>query len=120
MNRAYYFILVFTHFLFEAYKQDVTAKVIPVTVYPSTFRRMLVDFAVKICSHARHTVMKVTNTIYQTINFEEIWKLCQSVAAQDTICLKKTNMPQKLTNPLLGKGKACPDSKKMMKNLTFL
>ena len=78
MNRAYYFILVFTHFLFEAYKQDVTAKVIPVTVYPNTFRRMLVDFAVKICSHARHTVMKVTNTIYQTINFEEIWKLCQS------------------------------------------
>jgi hypothetical protein len=29
-------------------------------------------------------------------------------------------MPQKLTNPLLGQGKACPDSKKMTKNLTFL
>ncbi len=78
MNRAYYFMLVFTHFLFEAYKQDVTAEVLPVTVYPNTFRRKLVDFAVKITSHARHTVMKVTNTIYQTFDLEELWKRCQS------------------------------------------
>ena len=78
MNRAYYFMLVFTHFLFEAYKQDVTAQVIPITVYPNTFRRMLIDFAVKICSHARHTVMKVTNTMYQNMNVEELWRLCQS------------------------------------------
>jgi len=28
-------------------------------------------------------------------------------------------MPQKATNPLLGKGKMCPDGSKMMKNLTF-
>ncbi len=38
----------------------------------------LVDFAVKITSHARHTVMKVTNTIYQTFDLEELWKRCQS------------------------------------------
>ena len=37
MNRAYYFMLVVTHFIFKAYKQDVTAEVIPVTVYPNTF-----------------------------------------------------------------------------------
>jgi len=52
MNRAYCFMLVFTHFLFEAYKHDVTAQVIPVTVYPNTFRRKLIDFAVKITSRA--------------------------------------------------------------------
>ena len=41
MNRAYYFMLVITHFLFETYKQDITAQVIPITVYPNTFRRKL-------------------------------------------------------------------------------
>ncbi len=78
MNRAYYFMLVFTHFLFEAYKQDVTAQVIPVTAYPNTFRRKLIDFAVKITSRARNIVLNVTKSIYQTINIELLWKRCQS------------------------------------------
>jgi len=77
MNRAYYFMLVFTHFLFEAYKQDVTADVIPVEVYPNTFRRKLIDFAAKIVSHARDTVLKVSSTIYATINIEVLWNRCQ-------------------------------------------
>jgi hypothetical protein len=78
MNRAYYFMLVFTHFLFEAYKQDVTAEVVPVTVYPNTFRRKLIDFAVKITSRARKVVLNVTKNIYETINIELLWKRCQS------------------------------------------
>jgi len=78
MNRAYYFMLVFTHFIFEAYKRDVTAEVIPATVYPNTFRRKLIDFAVKITSRARKKVLNVTRAIYETINIEELWKRCQS------------------------------------------
>ena len=78
MNRAYYFMLVVTHFIFEAYKQDVTAEVIPVTVYPNTFRRKLIDFAVKITSRARSIVLNVTRVIYETINIEELWERCQS------------------------------------------
>jgi hypothetical protein len=78
MNRAYYFMLVITHFLFEAYKQDVTAQVIPIASYPNTFRRILIDFAVKITSRSRNIILNVTKTVYQTINIEELWKLCQS------------------------------------------
>ena len=78
MNRAYYFIMVITHFLFEAYKQDVTAKVIPITVYPNTFRRKLIDFAVKITSRARNVFLNVTKAIYHAINIDELWKHCQS------------------------------------------
>jgi len=78
MNRAYYFMLVFTHFIFEAYKQDVTAQVLPITSYPNTFRRKLIDFAVKITSGARSTVVKVTKTVYETIHMEELWKRCHS------------------------------------------
>lgn len=78
MNRAYYFMLVITHFLFETYKQDVTAEVIPITSYPNTFRRKLIDFAVKVTSHSRNTILNVTKAVYQSIKIEELWKLCQS------------------------------------------
>jgi hypothetical protein len=78
MNRAYYFMLVITHFLFEAYKVDVTAQVIPISSYPNTFRRKLIDFAVKITSHSRNVIANVTQTVYQSTNIEELWRLCQS------------------------------------------
>lgn len=78
MNRAYYFFLVIAHFLFEAYKRDVTVEVIPITVYPNTFRRKLIDFAVKLTSHSRNIVLKVTKTVYEAINIEQLWRLCQS------------------------------------------
>jgi len=78
MNRAYYFMLVITHFLFEAYKRDVTADVVPVTTYPNTFRRKLIDFAAKITTGARSIKLNVSRIIYETINIVELWKRCQS------------------------------------------
>ncbi len=78
MNRAYYFLLVITHFLFETYKEDVTADVVPTTVYPNTFRRKLIDFAAKITSGAGSITLKVTKTIYEAIDIATLWKRCQS------------------------------------------
>jgi hypothetical protein len=78
MNRAYYYLLVIAHFMFETYKQDITPDVIPVTAYPNTFRRKLIDFAVKITSRARYIIMNVTRTIYETIQIDVLWKRCQS------------------------------------------
>jgi len=78
MNRAYYFLLIITHFLFEAYKQDICSDIVPITVYPNTFRRKLIDFAAKITSGSRSITLNVTQTIYDTINIVELWKRCQS------------------------------------------
>ena len=78
MNRAYYYLLVIAHFMFESYKRDITPDVIPVTAYPDTFRRKLIDFAVKITSRARYVIINVTRTIYQTIQIEDLWKRCQA------------------------------------------
>jgi len=78
MNRAYYFLLVITHFIFETYKQDVTSNVLPSTVYPNTFRRKLIDFAAKIISGARYISLKVTALVYKTFNIDELWRRCQS------------------------------------------
>lgn len=78
MNRAYYFLLVITHFIFEAYKQDVTNDVAPITIYPNTFRRRLIDFAAKITAGQGYIKLNVTKTVYEVINICELWKRCQS------------------------------------------
>ena len=78
MNRAYYYLLVFAHFLFESYKRDVTADILPVSSYPNTFRRQVIDFAVKVTTHSRQRVLKVTKTIYNRLNILQLWERCQS------------------------------------------
>ena len=77
-NRVYYFLLVIVHFLFESYKRDVTAQVLPEVSYPNTFRRKLIDFAVKITSGSRAVKLNVSPTTHQTININQLWKRCQS------------------------------------------
>ncbi|HZK04165.1 MAG TPA: transposase [Bacteroidaceae bacterium] len=78
MNRAYYFLLVISHFILEAYKRDVTADVIPIGVYPNTFRRRLVDFAAMITCGGRSITLKVTREVYETFKLENLWQRCQS------------------------------------------
>lgn len=78
MNRAYYYLLAISHFLFESYKRDVTYGVLPIESYPNTFRRQLIDFAVKIVSHGGEIILKVTNEIKERLNIYNLWNLSQS------------------------------------------
>ena len=78
MNRAYYFLLVISHFIFESYKSDVTVNVIPKTSYPNTFRRRLIDFASKITSGGGYVILNVTREIYETFKIQKLWQRCQS------------------------------------------
>ena len=78
MNRAYYFILVISHFIFETYKRDVTCDVVPTGSYPNTFRRKVIDFAVKITSGAGYLILNVPRTIFDNFKINELWEKCQS------------------------------------------
>ena len=78
MNRAWYQLLVISHFLYEAYKRDVAYDVIPVTVYPNTFRRRLIDFAAKIVSTGGEIFLKVTQTLMDEFNLQKLWERCQA------------------------------------------
>ena len=51
-NAAWYYLMLLGNNLFEAFKEDVTAPVIPVTVYADTFRRQFIDMAGKFIRHA--------------------------------------------------------------------
>ena len=78
INRAYYYLLAISHFLFESYKRDVTYDVLSTESYPNTFRRKLIDFAVKIVNHAGMIILKVTADIKERLKVYELWRLCQS------------------------------------------
>ncbi|MGB4959238.1 MAG: IS1380 family transposase [Saprospiraceae bacterium] len=78
MNRAYYFLLVITHFLFEAYKEDISYDIVPLTSYPNTFRRKMIDFAAKFTSKARNIILNVSQTIYDQLKLPELWVRCHN------------------------------------------
>ncbi|MCK5535229.1 MAG: IS1380 family transposase, partial [Bacteroidales bacterium] len=78
MNMVYYYLLVITHFLFETYKIDVTHEVVPMKSYPNTFRRQLIDFAVKIVSHSGYKTLQVVETVYNNLKIKDLWLKCQT------------------------------------------
>jgi hypothetical protein len=74
MNQAYYYFLMISHFLYEAYKCDVTQNVIPANCYPTTFRRTMIDFAAKIISRGGQYILKVSTELFESLNLREIWR----------------------------------------------
>lgn len=78
MNRAYYFLMVISHFIFETYKRDVTYQVISINSYPNTFRRKIIDFATKITSSSGYIILNVPKTIFDNFKINDLWKKCQS------------------------------------------
>lgn len=75
MNAAYYYTLLLSLFLFEAFKEDVAQEVVPLSSYPTTVRRRLIDVAGKIVRHAGQTVLKVTEATYNQLRLAQLWRL---------------------------------------------
>ena len=78
-NAAFYSMMLLGFFLFEAFKEDVTEPVVPVSAYPTTLRRKVVDIAGKIVSHAGRIILKVTAWTMDQLQFKEIWNSCMRV-----------------------------------------
>ncbi len=74
MNRAFYYFMLASHFLFEAYKRDVACDVMPIAAYPNTFRRTMIDFAAKIVSTGGAVILKVTQTVYEVLKLSDLWR----------------------------------------------
>jgi hypothetical protein len=78
MNAAYYYVQVITHFLCESYKEDVTHDILPVTSYPTTFRRKLIDFAAKIIGTGNRIILQVSKSIWEDNRIWQIWQRCNN------------------------------------------
>ncbi len=75
MNRAYYYFMLIGHFLYETYKRDIGNEIVPVACYPNTFRRRLIDFAVKIVTTGRKVILKATAGVFEQLHLTTLWEL---------------------------------------------
>jgi len=100
-NAAWYYLMLLGNNLFEAFKEDVTAPVIPVTVYADTFRRQFIDMAGKFIRHAGKLIMKVPKTTFEQLQLDQLFTTCleplvpndKPVSVQDkniSVCVDKS------------------------------
>lgn len=75
MNAAYFYTMVLSFVLLEAFKHDVGKVVVPVTCYATRVRRTLIDIAAKIVRHGGKIMLKVTRSTAEQINLVELWRL---------------------------------------------
>jgi len=73
-NAAYYYTILVAFFLFETFKEDVTAPVVAVGSYATTVRRKLIDFAAKIVYSSHQFTLKVTAAVYDQTRLPLLWE----------------------------------------------
>jgi len=81
MNTAYYYLMLIAHTLYESYKEDVVNKAeiphIKAHCYPTTFRRVLIDFAAQIVSTGKSISLHVMDGIRNDLKIDVLWELCR-------------------------------------------
>jgi hypothetical protein len=73
-NSAFYHTMLVAFFLFESFKEDVAAPVVPVSAYATRVRRTLVDFAGKIVRTGGQTILKVARVAFEQLRLRELWE----------------------------------------------
>lgn len=76
-NMAVYYCMLIGFFLYETFKEDVLADVIPITSYATTVRRKVIDIAAKIVRTGGRIILKVTQTVMAFLQFDKLWDRCQ-------------------------------------------
>ena len=77
-NSAFFYCMLISFFLFETFKQDVTAEVIPIASYATSFRRKIVDIAAKIVKKGHTITLKLSQSVRQSLKFDLLWANCQN------------------------------------------
>ena len=77
-NVALYYTMLMSFFLFEAFKEDVLAPVIPIQSYASTVRRKFLDIAAKVVSHFHQITLKFTSFVFHTLKLKGLWDTCHT------------------------------------------
>jgi len=77
-NTAFYYVMVLSFNLEEAFKRDVTKDQFSPVCYPDTFKRKFIDLAGKVVSTGRKLILKVTQPVWDRLKVPEIWKRVNS------------------------------------------
>ena len=72
-NAAFYYIMLLSFFLYEAFKRDVCGQVVPIGCYPTRLRRTVIDNAGKIVRKSGRIILKVNTATWNRLNIEHLW-----------------------------------------------
>lgn len=75
-NAAFYYTMVMAHFLYECFKEDTCLGVVPVESYASTFRRKVIDTAMKIVRTSGEVWIKFTQATWDALQLNQFWERC--------------------------------------------
>jgi hypothetical protein len=78
-NSAFYYTMLVAFFLYECFKVDVAAPVLPVVSYPTRLRRNVIDFAAKLVRTGGQRILKVATETRQALQLDELWQRSGSV-----------------------------------------
>lgn len=73
-NAAWYYLMAVAFVLFESFKEDVCAGVVPVTAYATRVRRTVIDFAAKLVHTGGKTLLKVTAATWTAVRLDLLWQ----------------------------------------------
>ena len=77
-NASFYYVMLIAFFMYEAFKRDVLKDVLPIESYPTTVRRLAVDFAAKVTYESRQFILKVTQAVRDRLKLDLLWQRCQN------------------------------------------
>ena len=73
-NAAWYYLMTVGFFLFESFKEDVCAGVVPVASYATRVRRTIIDCAAKLVRTGGKLILKVTRATWNALKWDVLWK----------------------------------------------
>lgn len=77
-NAAFYYVMLIGLNAYEAFKRDVCEGIVPPRVYPTTFRRKVIDVAGKVVRTGRRVLLKVARGAWEHLDFSLLWKRANS------------------------------------------
>jgi hypothetical protein len=77
-NRPYYYLMLIAFFLFQAFQEDALSPVKKVRSYANTVRRNVFDIAAKIIRKGHQLILKVQQSHFRLLNFDELFKLARN------------------------------------------
>lgn len=78
-NAAWYYVMLTAFTLYEAFKRDLAVEGLPVTCYPTRFRRTLIDLAAKVVTTSGRRLLRFAQAAYDALGLDTLWERVQQV-----------------------------------------
>ena len=75
-NVAFYHCMVMAYNLYQAFKEDICSDVAPISSYPTTLRRKVIDIGAKIVKTSHQIILKVSKAVFDVLDFDKLWRRC--------------------------------------------